>query len=750
MQRRIELLAPGGDLDSIKAAIVAGADAIYCGLDKFNARHRAANITFDDLGGVLALAHRHDCRVFLTLNIMMVETDIPVLVGILNKLVNTSLDGVIVQDLGLFHLLSTCFKGLKIHASTQLTTHNEGQIKFLSKLGASRVNLSRELNLEQLRPLVQAGHQENVLIEVFVHGSYCISFSGICYLSSVHGGNSGNRGRCSQPCRDRYVTTQEGLDYPLNLKDNSAYFDLQSLADAGVDALKIEGRMKTFHYVYTVTNSYKKQLQRLYRRQEPADDSADLYRVFNRDFSNAFLIGDVGRQMFSDHPRNRSATHLRAGHPGASDEQVERSKASAYDEIADFKAAVSDTIEHVQIAKAPLKVCISGRPGAPLELAVHAPDASFVVASESCLCLQRSDSSVPPLNAEWFQQRLKAVNETEYFIDQLVLDDLQPGLFVPLKELTQIKKRILFTLNGSREPIDPIDAPVIADRDAGVEPSLSVLIAAAADVCLCDQTCAEVHFQLPSSLERGSPALVALFKEHRTLIPWFPSVLIGEDYAAAVRFLRQVQPGRIVTNNTGIAHEAWKEGIPWIAGPYLNIANSLSLVSLKENFACHGAFVSNELSQRQIRRIKPPEAFKLYYSIYHPMVLLTSRQCLFHQVSGCEKDSMDEACIGSCEKTATITDLKGAPFLINKTKGNYSSIYHQTHFLNTEIVTDIPSLFSSFCIDLRAIGTETRVALDKPGLVRLFDEHLRGRAEAGQELKRSIRPTTCTLYKKGV
>jgi U32 family peptidase len=757
MTRRLELLAPGGDLDAIKAAIVAGADAIYCGLDKLNARHRATNITFDDLGGVLALAHRHDCRVFLTLNTMMVESDLPVLVGILNKLVNTSVDGIIVSDLGLFQLLSTHFKGLKIHASTQLTTHNEGQLKFLRRLGATRVNLSRELNFAEIGPLVRAAHEDDLLVEVFVHGSYCLSFSGICYMSSVHGGNSGNRGRCSQPCRDRYVTTPMGQDFPLNLKDNAAYFDLERLADAGVDALKIEGRMKTFHYVYTVTNTYKQQLQRLYNRDTPADDSADLYKVFNRDFSNAFLIGDIGRQMFSDHPRNRSATHLRERSRSAGAEQTARAKAEAYDEIADFKAEVREKIEHVRIAKAPLTVSISGSSGAPLDVAVRAADTSFVVSSETCLAPQREDSTVPPLNAAWFKERLKAVNETEYFIDELELEELQPGLFVPLKELTSIKRRILFTLNGSREPVDPVAVPVFAagggvdvDVDVEVKPTLSVLISAARDVRLCADSSAEIHYQLPNALKSGFPALVALFADNERLIPWFPSVLIGEDFTAAVRFLQQVRPGRIVTNNTGVAYEACSAGIPWIAGPYLNIANSLSLASLKQNFACHGAFVSNELSKYQIKRICPPEAFKLYYSIYHPIVLLTSRQCLFHQVTGCEKETMDDACISGCERTATITSLNGATLFINKTKGNYSSIYHQANFLNTKLLAELPPIFSSLLVDIREIETETRTALDKLSLVQLFERHLHGDAGSAEELRRSISPTTSALYEKGV
>ena len=130
MKSKIELLAPGGDIDSIKAAIVAGADAVYCGLDRFNARNRAENITLNDLAGIIRLAHQHHCEVFLTLNIIIVENELPALITLLNRVVNTRIDGIIVQDFGVCYLLSKYYPSLSIHASTQLTTHNAGQIKF--------------------------------------------------------------------------------------------------------------------------------------------------------------------------------------------------------------------------------------------------------------------------------------------------------------------------------------------------------------------------------------------------------------------------------------------------------------------------------------------------------------------------------------------------------------------------------------------------------------------------------------------
>ena len=763
MERKIELLAPGGDIDSIKAAIIAGANAIYCGLDRFNARNRAENITFEDLNGILRLAHRNDCEVFLTLNIIIVESEIPAFISLLNRLVNTTIDGVIVQDLGMFYLLATYFEGLKIHASTQLTTHNEGQIKFLSKLTATRVNLSRELSLDEIKELTVIGHENNVLTEVFVHGSNCLSFSGICYLSSVHGGNSGNRGRCSQPCRNQYLTTVAGNDFPLNLKDNSAYSDLRELSDAGVDSIKIEGRIKKFHYVYTVVNAFQKQLQSLYNQDKLQSENSDLHKVFNRDFSNSFLKGDINKNMFIDNPRDNSAIHRSQINGGSTAENIEKAKRELYDEKTEIITNVKKRIEKLSIEKAPLIITASGKSGAPLKVSVKTPDTSFIVLSDSNLVTtstfpggnsrspKNKKSSAQCLNYEMLLLRLNALNATEYFIKHLELENLQSDLFMPFKELTSIKKKILFILNGSKETVDPINVPLLKKQsNVKSNPALSLLISSQKDLHLCDETTADIYFQLPDTFENKCSEFVELFTKNKKLIPWFPSVLIGEDYRAAVEFLQQVQPERIVTNNTGIAYVAYQKGISWIAGPYLNSVNSFSLLCLKENFNCYGSFISNEINKNQIKRIKRPDDFKLYYSIYHPITLLTSRQCLFHQVTGCEKNKIDDTCIQQCEKSSSITNLKKDSLFIEKTKGNYHSLYNETNFLNTDIVTDIPDLFSSFFIDLRDIKTNTKIEVGKSRIVKLFEDHLDGNPNSTEELKQSIHPSTNTQYNKGI
>ncbi|NQU51520.1 MAG: U32 family peptidase, partial [Bacteroidetes bacterium] len=512
MKKKIELLAPGGDVDSIKAAILAGANAVFCGLDKFNARNRATNITFDNLQGILRLAHKHSCEVFLTLNIIVVESEIPALITLLNKLINTSIDGVIVQDFGMFYLLSNYFKGLKTHASTQLTTHNKGQVQFLSQLAATRVNLSRELNINEIKNLTSIGHKNNVLSEVFVHGSYCLSFSGICYMSSVHGGKSGNRGRCSQPCRDKYETIDAGKDYPLNLKDNSAYFDLEELNNAGVDSLKIEGRIKEFEYVYTVVNSWKKQIDSFYNHNRLINDNSDLHKVFNRDFSNAFLKGEINKNMFIDNPMSNSIQHLSDVNIYSTDEQRKDAQIKLHEEKEETRTFVKNEINQFDIEKAPLTLTVSGKCGAPLKIEVKTTETSFVVLSEINLV----DVGKEALTHKMLLKRLKSLNDTEYYIDELEIENLESDLYLPFKELTSIKRRLLFILNNSKEFVDPIDVPALKKQSREkIPPTLSVLISSQNDLQICNNPATELYFQIPNSFNNKLDEFVDLFSKNR-------------------------------------------------------------------------------------------------------------------------------------------------------------------------------------------------------------------------------------------
>ncbi|MCW8988630.1 MAG: U32 family peptidase [Gammaproteobacteria bacterium] len=761
MKREIELLAPGGDIDAIKAAILAGANAVYCGLDKFNARSQAKNISLSDLNGILRLAHSNDCEVFLTLNIIIVEREIPALIGLLNKLANTTLDGIIIQDLGVFYLISKYFPTLNIHASTQMTTHNEGQIQFLSKLNATRVNLSRELTLTEITALTAAAHKHHVLTEVFVHGSNCISFSGLCYMSSVTGGNSGNRGQCSQPCRDEYLTTAEGKNFPLNIKDNSAFSDIAALAAAGVDSVKIEGRIKKYHYVYTVTETWRKQLDSFYAQEKLADDNSNLRNVFNRDFSNSFLKGNVSRDIFIDSPRDNSAIHRAKVKFSAldsnvsvvkKDEQLSIAKQELYDIKTNIINNVQERIGQMNIDKAPLTISLSGERGEPLKVSVKTPETEFDVFSDSKLInIDTTKSNTAGIDEELLLKRFKALNDTEYFIESFNLDKFSKDLIIPFKEMTLIKNKILFELNGGKDIVPHIDVPEFEEKsEETISPSLALLISSESDLYLCNETDADIYYQVPNHFKENVAKLVALFENNRRLIPWFPAVLMGENYSAAVELIKQVQPERIVTNNTGIAYIACEEGIPWLAGPYMNLVNSYSLLCLKENFNCTGAFISNEISQNQIKKIHKPDDFELIYSISHPIVLMTTIACMFHQVSGCKKNIVDDKCIQRCEKSASITNLKDVSYFIDKEKGGYHTVYNETNFLNTDIVSDLPDVFSKFFIDLRDIKTNTQVGMDKRNMVKLFEHHIKGNSDSINELQKNIHPSINTQYSRGI
>ncbi len=738
MSPKIELLAPGGDIDAIKAAIIAGADAVYCGLDTFNARNRAANISFDELVGIIRLAHEYECQIFLTLNIIILEREFKTLAKLLSKLANTTLDGVIVQDLGMLYILKKHFPTLDIHASTQLTTHNIGQIPFLKKLGASRVNLSRELNLKEISAITKVSHEENVLTEVFVHGSLCVAFSGLCYSTSASVGNSGNRGRCSQACREEYKPTESGNKFPLNIKDNSAFFDLPALIDAGVHSFKVEGRIKGASYVHTVIDSFRKQIDGFVETGELLEDGERLYKVFNRDFSNAFLRGDLNQSMFIENPRDNSKYHAIDKSNAISVVQIHDVEQSLNDEKEEIHADVFDKIKHLSIDKRNLSLVFSGEVDKPLTVTIKISEAAgqtvspafSVGSSEEQTHVMHSErvliaSEKNCIDNSAIEKRFKSFNNAEFNLSELCTADMPESVTIPFKELTTLKNKIAALLNDGKKVLAEVELPKLVRHAKQTDTAkLSLLICDESDISLGDITDADIYFKLPDAYKRGCTKYVSFFKENPRLIPWFPSVLIGKDYDVAVNILEQVKPKLIVTNNTGIANRAFELGIEWIAGPFLNTTNSYALLAMKESFNCSGAFISNEINRQQMKTIARPENFKMLYSVYHPILLMTSRQCFFQQSVGCEKPRIDNGCMLSCDKSTSITNLKGVSFAIDKQKAGYPSIYNKDQFLNTEIMQDLTQLFDGFMIDLTNIGAGDKESPDKTMLIKQFEQLL--------------------------
>jgi len=741
MNSKIELLAPGGDIDAIKAAIIAGADAVYCGLDTFNARNRAANISFDELVGIIRLAHQYDCQIFLTLNIVILEREFTSLTKLLSKLVNTTLDGVIIQDLGLLYILNKHFPTLDIHASTQLTTHNVGQIPFLKKLGASRVNLSREMNLREITAVTNVAQEHDVLTEVFVHGSLCVAFSGLCYSTSASVGNSGNRGRCSQACREEYETTPSGNNFPLNIKDNSAFFDLPELINAGVHSFKVEGRIKGASYVHTVIDSFRKQIDGFVETGKLLEDGERLYKVFNRDLTNAFLRGDLNQSMFIENPRDNSKYHAIDKSNAISVVQIHDVEQNLSDEKTQINLDVNDKIKHFSIEKRPLTLTFTGEVGSKLQLTAKTQDyiagktstEEIIITLHSRHLLTASDKNC--IDKDAIKKRFKGFNNSHFNLTELNLDGIAEGMSIPFSNLTALKNELTSILNNNATIYPEVVLPklvrhpkVNSSNTSASKPNdkakLSILICDESDINLAQVTDADIYFKLPDAYKRGCTKYVSFFKENPRLIPWFPSVLIGKDYDVALNILEQVKPDLIVTNNTGIANRAYELGIKWIAGPFLNTTNSYALLALKESFNCDGAFISNEINHQQMKTIARPENFKLFYSIYHPILLMTSRQCFFQQSVGCEKPRIDNGCMLSCDKSTSITNLKGVSFSIDKQKSGYPSIYNNDQFLNMEIIDDLAKLYDGFMIDLTNIGAGDKTSPDKKQLIEQFEQLL--------------------------
>lgn len=248
-----ELLAPAGSLEAFFAAMEKGADAVYAGLREFSARAKAKNFTLAQMERMTAYAHSLGRRLYVTVNTLIKENELPGLIETLSALEEMNVDGIIVQDLAVARLARLYFPSIPLHASTQMTIHNSPGVRQLEEMGFKRVVLARELHIDEIRSIVA---QAKIGIECFIHGALCFSFSGQCYFSSFLGGHSGNRGRCAQPCRRQYrYRGKEG--YYLSTNDFSSIDMIPQLIDAGVSSLKIEGRMKSAEYVANVVQAYR-------------------------------------------------------------------------------------------------------------------------------------------------------------------------------------------------------------------------------------------------------------------------------------------------------------------------------------------------------------------------------------------------------------------------------------------------------------------------------------------------------------
>lgn len=311
-----ELLAPAGSLDAVRAAVANGADAVYLGVEKFNARDDGAQLSFEDLAQACALCHARGVRVYLTFNILLKPAELREALLHLGECIDRGIDAALVQDLGAIRLIQRAYPQLEIHGSTQLTVHDAAGARLLQRMGVSRVVLARENTLDDIAAIRAA--VPDLGLETFVHGALCIAYSGQCFMSGMISERSANRGACAQSCRKDYVLTDANsrteLDrgYLISAKDLGAWEHLAAITDAGIGCLKIEGRKKKPEYVATVTAGYRSFLNDLERgtwKPAPASDRTEpLVQIFSRGFTGGMYGGRAGRDYVTrTHPDNRGA-----------------------------------------------------------------------------------------------------------------------------------------------------------------------------------------------------------------------------------------------------------------------------------------------------------------------------------------------------------------------------------------------------------------------------------------------------------
>ncbi len=505
--KRMELLAPAGGFEALKAAVENGADAVYLGGKLFNARASAANFDDDELRKAITYAHERQVKIYVTVNILVADREFPELADYLYRLYSMGVNAVIVQDIGVAHFIRKVLPEMELHASTQMTQTNSWGLKQLEEMGFSRVVLARETSKAEMAKITAGTKMD---IEVFVHGALCISYSGQCLMSSYIGARSGNRGKCAQPCRLIYqLVDEKGREllaeskigeYLLSPKDLNLSENLAELQEVGVSSLKVEGRMKRPEYVSTVIRIYRKALDELARRDSAGLDEQDRYellQIFNRDFTTGYFHSYQGADIISySRPNNRGT---RAGRilevkPNRLTLKLENvlnigdgleiwtnrgregitvgkifdasgraiSKASAGEKVTiEFSglAKVGDRVFKTHDQELIEKARISFQEGKeqrkrPLRMKLSGKIGSKLLLeaweSDDHWVTAQSETEAQeavnrPLEKEYLTKQLGRLGNTPFYLEELIVD-LQGDVIIPVRELNELRRIVVESL----------------------------------------------------------------------------------------------------------------------------------------------------------------------------------------------------------------------------------------------------------------------------------------------------------------
>ncbi|MBD5162288.1 MAG: U32 family peptidase [Oscillibacter sp.] len=633
----MELLSPAGRWEAMTAAVQNGADAVYLGCGRFNARRGAENFTPEQLPQAVAYCHLRGVKVYLTVNTLLTDRELSPGAELLRLASRCGVDGVIVQDWGLAALARQTVPDLPLHGSTQMTVHSLAGVEAAAKLGMRCVVLGRELSAADASYICR---NSPIAIEIFAHGALCMCWSGQCAMSALIGQRSGNRGLCAQPCRLPCRFDGGGPGRLLSLKDASLADHLAELKDMGVSILKLEGRMKRPEYVAVVTRIYAALLKE--NRKPTAEERRQLELAFSREgFTDGYWRGRLGPDMF-----------------GARSE-------SAPDPAELFQAAKA-AYEREDLRTVPVTLSAEIGPDAPARLTVSDPEGRRAEAVGPVPAPARSR----PLEPEEVKTRLSKTGGTVFRVQRTEIA-LGEGLSLPASAVNGLRRDALDALAAirvappERREADP--PPFPADACSRREPALTVTLFEPA--------------QLTKPLLDLSPAIVCLPAERvrdfsldavrdTEFCVLLPRVCKDSELPALLDLIdcaKERGCASIAVQNLGQISLGERTGLPVRGGFGLNVFNSRSLRQCAD-WGLKSAMLSFELRHEQIRDLKKPLPCEAI--VYGRLPLMLTENCLVSNALSCQAKNLR----GPCREGHTLTDRRGERFPILPAFGCRSEI----------------------------------------------------------------------------
>ena len=638
----LELLAPAGSPEAVTAAVQAGADAVYLGYGDFNARRNAKNFSLEELAAAVSYCHLRGCKVYLTLNTLLTDRELPKAAEVAAQASAMGVDAVLVQDLGVLRMLRQTVPDLPVHASTQMTVHSLDGVKQCADLGMSRVVLSRELSRDQIAYICQNSPIE---IEVFGHGALCMCYSGQCYLSSVIGGRSGNRGLCAQPCRLKYGWGNRANEYPLSLKDMSLADYLQELEEMGVCCLKIEGRMKRPEYVAIVTGIYARAIRE--GRSPTPEELEQLEAAFSRQgFTQGYYLDKKGPDMFgvrqeSEPPRELYAQARTTYESGENRKELIR------------MYAMIRTGEPAQVAAQDLLGNVARVEGAVPEAAVNVP-----------------------LTAEKVEGQLKRTGGTPYECEK-VTAYVDEGLSLPLSALNALRRQALEELSRQRGLPPQREKgefhPGVRYENPKGAPQITLSVRSAQQITPALLALQPARIYLPSDEGAACPDAIRACQEAGVEVAvLLPRICWDREKNKLEQELKVFQDLGVTQALAGTldgVQRALDLGFTVTSDFGIGVYNSQTLKELKR-LGVSAATASFELKLPQIRDLS--KAIPLEAIVYGRLPLMIMENCIIHNHTGQH----------SCTGVNQLTDRRGEKFPVVKAWGCRNEILNgKTLFL---------------------------------------------------------------------